>query len=251
MWFKFVNYPGYLYLLKHFDINTNKNYIWTINKSKLKTVKGYKLVSLNIPLMKLTVPNQLTILRIILTPIFFYFIIQNSISDRLIGTIIFSLAAATDWYDGYIARRLNIVSRWGQFMDPLADKLLISSALIAFAYLGYVYWWMVITIIVRDFLITFLRMYALQHGKSIVTSYLAKVKTFIQMIAVFILLIYLNFPKEDIYNPVNTPPGYSHWISIVYLFVTAITVISGIQYLIENRSHVIELIKRTGKLFYR
>ena len=92
-----------------------------IDKSKSKTVKGYKLVSLNIPLMKLTVPNQLTILRIILTPIFFYFIIQNSISDRLIGTIIFSRAAATDWYDGYIARRLNIVSRWGQFMDPLAD----------------------------------------------------------------------------------------------------------------------------------
>jgi len=201
--------------------------------------------------MKLTVPNQLTILRIILTPIFLYFIIQDSISDKLIGTIIFSLAAATDWYDGYIARKLNIVSRWGQFMDPLADKFLISAAFIAFAYLGYVYWWMVITIIVRDFLITFLRMYALQRGKSIVTSYLAKLKTFIQMIAVFILLIYLNFPKADSYNPIISPQGYFHWISIIYLLVTAITVVSGIQYLIENRSHVFEIIKRMGKLFYR
>jgi len=201
--------------------------------------------------MKLTVPNQLTILRIILTPIFLYFFIQNSASDKLIGTIIFSFAAATDWYDGYIARKLNIVSRWGQFMDPLADKILISSALIAFAYLGYLHWWMVITIIIRDFLITFLRMYALHHGKSIVTSNLAKWKTFIQMIAVFVLLIFLNFPANNIYYPGNYPPGYSHWISIVYLFVTTITVISGIQYLIENRLHVVELIKRTGKLFYR
>jgi CDP-diacylglycerol--glycerol-3-phosphate 3-phosphatidyltransferase len=201
--------------------------------------------------MKLTVPNQLTILRIFLTPLFLYFIIQNSISDILIGTIIFSLAAATDWYDGYVARKLNIVSRWGQFMDPLADKVLVSTALIAFAYLGYVYWWMVITIIVRDFIVTYLRMYALHRGKSIVTSFPAKVKTFVQMISVFILLIYLNFPQEDIYNPVNAPPGYTHWISIVYLLVTAITLFSGIQYLTENRSHVIELIKRTGKLFYR
>jgi len=201
--------------------------------------------------MKLTVPNQLTILRIILTPLFLYFFIQDSMTYKLIGTIIFIFAAATDWYDGYIARRLNIVSRWGQFMDPLADKILISSAVIAFAYLGYVYWWMVIIIVFRDFLITFLRMYALHRGKSIFTSQLAKWKTFIQMIAVFILLIYLNFADAEIYSYDIYPPPYTHWISILFLLVTVLTAISGIQYLIENRSHVIELVKRTGKLFYR
>jgi CDP-diacylglycerol--glycerol-3-phosphate 3-phosphatidyltransferase len=173
------------------------------------------------------------------------------VADKLIGTIIFSIAAATDWYDGYIARRLNIVSRWGQFMDPLADKILISAALIAFAYLGYVYWWMVIIIVFRDFLITFLRMYALHRGKSIFTSYLAKWKTFTQMLAVFILLIYLNFPDADIYYLDIYPPRYSHWLSILYLGVTTLTAVSGIFYLIENRSHVIEVVKRTGKLFYR
>jgi CDP-diacylglycerol--glycerol-3-phosphate 3-phosphatidyltransferase len=201
--------------------------------------------------MKLTVPNQLTILRIILTPVFLYFFIQNSQVDKLIGTITFFFAAGTDWYDGYIARKHNIVSRWGQFMDPLADKILISSALIAFAYLGYVYLWMVTIIICRDFLITYLRMYALQRGKSIVTSYLAKWKTFIQMVAVFVILIYLNFPDADIYHLENYPPGYLHWVSILYLLVTALTAISGIQYLIENRAHVVEIVKRTGKLFYR
>jgi CDP-diacylglycerol--glycerol-3-phosphate 3-phosphatidyltransferase len=170
---------------------------------------------------------------------------------KLIGTIIFSLAAATDWYDGYIARKLNIVSRWGQFMDPLADKILISAALVAFAYLGYVYWWMVILIVARDFIVTFLRMYALHRGKSIVTSYPAKVKTFVQMVVVFILLIYLSIPNAGIYYLDNYPPDYSYWISILMLIVTTLTVFSGLQYLIENRSHVTEIIKRTAKLFYR
>ena len=201
--------------------------------------------------MKLTVPNQLTILRIILTPIFLYFFIQDSMGGKLIGTIVFSFAAATDWYDGYIARRLNIVSRWGQFMDPLADKILVSAALVAFAYLEYAYWWMVIIIISRDFLITFIRMYALHRGKSIFTSYLAKVKTFVQMVAVFIVLIYLNFPNAEIYNLGKYPPEYTHWISLMLLIVTTLTFISGLQYLIENRSHVVEIIKRTGKIFYR
>ncbi len=200
--------------------------------------------------MKLTVPNQLTILRIILTPLFIYFYIKNTFDDKLIGTIIFSLAAATDWYDGYIARKLNIVTRWGQFMDPLADKILISSALIVFAYLDYLYWWMVVVIVFRDFLITFIRMYALKRGKSIITSHLAKWKTFIQMLAVFCLLIYLNFPSADIYQLVDYPPDYTHWISLMYLIVTFITALTGIQYLIENRSHLYELVKRSIKFFY-
>ena len=200
--------------------------------------------------MKLTVPNQLTILRMILTPLFVFFFIQNSISDKLTGTILFTLAAATDWYDGYIARKLNIVSRWGQFMDPLADKILISSALIVFASLGYVYWWMVNIIIIRDFLITFLRMYALHRGKSIVTSQLAKWKTFFQMVAVFILLVYLNFPASSVHTSQKYHLGYSHWISILYLLVTLISAVTGLQYLIENRSHVVEIVKRLGKFFY-
>jgi phosphatidylglycerophosphate synthase len=94
-------------------------------------------------------------------------------------------------------------------------------------------------------------MYALHRGKSIFTSYLAKWKTFIQMVAVFILLIYLNFPNADLYHLDKYPPEYSHWISLLYLLVTLLTVISGIQYLIENRSHVVEIVKRTSKLFYR
>jgi len=200
--------------------------------------------------MKLTVPNQLTILRIILTPFFIYFYVQDTAGLKLIGTAIFTLAAATDWYDGYIARRLNIVSRWGQFMDPLADKILVSAALVVFAELGFLYWWMVILIVARDFSITFLRMYALKRGKSIVTSVIAKWKTFLQMTAVFILLIYLNFPKAAVYYLDNYPPPYTSWISILYLLVTLLTVFSGLQYMYENRSHVTELLRRSIKYIY-
>ena len=201
--------------------------------------------------MKLSIPNQLTILRIILTPLFLYLFLQESTQGIFFGTITFFIAAATDWYDGYVARKLNIITRWGQFMDPLADKILISSALFIFAYLGYLYWWMVTAIIIRDFAITFLRLYALHHGKSIVTSYFAKWKTFIQMTAVFCLLVFLNIPQADIHHLDNYPPPYTHWISILYLLVTIITVITGIQYLVENRMHLYELFKRTVKFIGR
>ena len=199
--------------------------------------------------MKLTIPNQLTILRIALTPFFLYFFLQDSMPQKLIGTIIFIVAAASDWYDGYVARKFNVITRWGQFMDPLADKILISSALIVFAYLGFLYFWMVLVIVTRDFLITFLRMYALHLGKSIVTSQLAKWKTTFQMSAVFILLIYLNLPDNGLYQLETYPPPYDHWVSLLFMLVTLITAISGIQYLFENRDHIFELFRRTVKLF--
>jgi len=199
--------------------------------------------------MRLTIPNQLTILRIFLTPVFIFLFVQNSMQDKLYGTITFFIAAATDWYDGYVARKLNVITRWGQFMDPLADKILISSALCIFAFLGYLYWWMVLIIVIRDFVITFVRLYALKHGKLIVTSVFAKWKTFIQMTGVLLLLIYLNLPSCDLYRLESLPPPYNHWVSILFLIVTIITGFTGIQYLIENRSHLSELLRRTTKIF--
>jgi len=201
--------------------------------------------------MKWTLPNQLTILRIILTPVFIFFMTRGTAQSMLIGTIIFLLAAATDWYDGFFAIRFNWITRWGQFMDPLADKILIAAALCIFAYLGYLYWWMVVVMIVRDFMITFLRIFALQLGKSIVTSFLAKVKTFIEMAAILILLCYLNLPLAETFSVQSYPPAYTHWISLLFLAVTLLTVFTGIQYLVENRNHIQELFNRTLRLFGR
>ena len=118
----------------------------------------------------ITIPNQLTIIRMILTPVFVYLFIIDDPVYKLAASIVFFVAAFTDWYDGYFARRFQSITRWGQFMDPLADKILVSSALFVFAYLEYVFWWMIIIIISRDALITFLRSFALRIGKPIITS---------------------------------------------------------------------------------
>ena len=159
--------------------------------------------------MKLNIPNQLTIFRIILTPVFILTFIETDQRIRIIGTIVFLFAALTDWYDGYIARRFSQTSRLGQFMDPLADKILVSGALFVFAYLDYAYYWMVIVIIGRDFLITFLRSYAIYQGKSIITSNFAKWKTFLQMIFIVILLIYINIPNlPNVHLSENNNPWF-------------------------------------------
>jgi len=195
--------------------------------------------------MKLTIPNQLTIFRIIMTPIFIYaFTLPDKLS-RLIATFVFMFAALTDWYDGYIARRFSMTSRFGQFMDPLADKILVSGALAVFAYMHYAFIWMVIVIIGRDFLITFLRIYALYHGKAIITSNFAKWKTFLQMAFILALLIYVNIPglPEVRLNRVDHP--WCQWTTITLTVVVILTVFSGVHYLIVNRSHLIELIKRS------
>ncbi len=201
--------------------------------------------------MKLTIPNQLTILRILLTPVFLYLFIQESVNQQLVGTIVFFVASFTDWYDGYIARKLNIVSRWGQFMDPLADKILISAAFIVLAYLKILFWWMVWIIVIRDFLITFLRIFALNMGKSVVTSTFAKWKTFSQMAVLIVVLFYVNFMNYEFFPVLNKPLYYNHWISIAMLIVTFITALSGIQYLIENRSHLYEIYRRILGRFTR
>ena len=88
----------------------------------------------------MTLPNQLTILRILLTPLFILLFISDRIFLKELSVFVFIIAALTDWYDGWIARKLGTVSRWGVFLDPLADKILTSAAFVAFAWLGLVEW---------------------------------------------------------------------------------------------------------------
>ncbi len=199
---------------------------------------------INAVTMKMNIPNALTVSRIILTPVFYYLIIQPEPDLKIAASILFLIASITDWYDGYIARRFNMTSRWGQFMDPLADKFLVSTALAVFAYLNYVYWWMVLIVIIRDFTITFLRSFAEYIGRPIITSSLAKWKTAFQMTFVFALLLYMNIPvfPEVRLNLVQSP--WMQWTTILFSIVVLLTAISGIQYLIGNRAHFGELIRR-------
>ncbi len=201
--------------------------------------------------MKYTIPNQLTIIRIVLTPVFVFLILQPEPHYRLWATVVYVVASLTDWYDGYFARRFNWVTRWGQFMDPLADKLLVSSALIVFAYLDYLYWWMVWTIVIRDFVVTGLRIFALYIGKSIITSIIAKYKTFLQMAFTFALLLYMNIPGLPDVRLSAVQRPYLQWTTLTLGLVVLLTLISGIQYLIVNRSHVAELFRRLWRIILK
>ncbi len=193
--------------------------------------------------MRLTIPNQLTILRFFLTPVFVFFFMRGTPIDQLVASIIFTMASITDWYDGWFARRFGVITRWGQFMDPLADKFLVSSALIIFALLDYVYWWMVWIIVFRDILVTLIRIYALHRGSPIVTHALAKWKTFIQMFTIFIILIYINWLNYYGSGSSHYHANYFDIIGILMILVTLLTIISAILYIHENWQLIWRMLK--------
>ena len=107
----------------------------------------------------------------------------------MFASIIFTIASLTDWYDGWYARKFGVITRLGQFMDPLADKILVTSALIVFAVLDYAIPWMIWVIAIRDVVITMNRIFALYVGKAVITHTLAKWKTMLQMVTIFMILI--------------------------------------------------------------
>jgi|SRR5690554_1179924 len=195
----------------------------------------------------MVLPNQLTILRIILTPVFLYFFLSSEPLYKQISLGIFIVAALTDWYDGWLARKFNYITTWGKFWDPLADKILTSSAFIGFAFLDIVPFWMVIIIILRDFIVTGLRAYADYKNISFQTSYYAKWKTFLQMTFLYyLLLIYTCIHTSSIYKgneEIFSILMNEYFIYFTMLAITIITFHSGAQYLFRNRLLILKLLK--------
>jgi CDP-diacylglycerol--glycerol-3-phosphate 3-phosphatidyltransferase len=195
----------------------------------------------------MVLPNQLTILRIILTPFFLFFFLSSDPFYKKISLGIFIIAALTDWYDGWLARKFNYITTWGKFWDPLADKILTSSAFLGFAILGVVELWMVIIILVRDFIVTGLRAYADYKNFSFPTSYYAKWKTFIQMTFLYYLLaVYIGSHTEQIYT--GNEQLFSllmneYLVYFTMLLITLITFHSGVDYLYKNRTLIAKLIR--------
>lgn len=192
--------------------------------------------------MQWTIPNQLTVLRILLTPLFVFFYSQEDFTLRLVGAACFFLAALSDWYDGYIARRFGVITRFGQFMDPLADKILVLTAFFLLVWMKILPGWMVLIIAIRDIFITLVRIFAIETGSPIVTHLVAKWKTFLQMSFLFYLILLYTF------IPFN--PGWHHILSVLspihywILFgITLITVFSLFQYIYENYNLIGRLMK--------
>ncbi len=195
----------------------------------------------------MNLPTQLTLLRVILTPVFLLLFFHESLTLKLASFVVFIIASLTDWYDGYFAKKLGKISQFGKFFDPLADKILVSSAFIAFYYQGYVKLWIVVVIVVRDFLITGLRSYALFTTRPVVTSGLARAKTFLQMVSVFVIYVvylldhYASAIGQQFY--IITILHKIKFIDLLLLVVVFLTVYTGLRYLIENRAHLLSIIK--------
>ncbi|HET54210.1 MAG TPA: CDP-diacylglycerol--glycerol-3-phosphate 3-phosphatidyltransferase [Ignavibacteria bacterium] len=190
-------------------------------------------------------PNQLTTLRIILTPVFLFLFISGDPYLIRISFLVFIAAAITDWYDGWLARKFNYITNWGKFMDPLADKVLTSTAFFAFVFLGILPLWMVIIIVARDFIITFLRIYADYKKINFSTSRLAKVKTFIQLLFLYYLLFFYVLRTfetvEQNYSNLFDILFNEHLIYWTMFIVTIITFYSGIKYIVVNRKLISKL----------
>ncbi len=181
--------------------------------------------------MRRKIPNILSLSRVVISPIFYVLFLSGNLD--LIGwsLVLFTVGAITDYFDGWLARKMKVTSAWGKFFDPLADKFLTSSAFLAFVALGIIPLWMVLIVIIRDFGTTFLRIFNFSH-KELKTSRTAKLKTTLQMVFIFFVLFVYFIGKSEI--------GSAHaanWIlSSPYIYLsmlglTALTVWSLIEYI--------------------
>ena len=195
----------------------------------------------------MVLPNQLTVLRIILTPIFFVLLLSEDILLKQISLGVFIVGALTDWYDGWLARKFNYITNWGRVWDPLADKILTSAAFFALVILGKVELWMVIVILLRDFVITGLRIFSDYRKIPFPTSVYAKWKTFIQMIFLYYLLfIYVGSLTEQVYSGNEKIFNILLNQTFIYfgmLVITLLTLHSGLTYLFNNRQLIAKLFK--------
>jgi len=195
----------------------------------------------------MTLPNQLTILRIILSPVFLYFFLSDVIWMKQVSIAIYIVAALSDWYDGWLARKFNYITSWGKFWDPLADKILTSVAFIGFAIVDLIPWWMVLVIVGRDVIITLLRVFADMKNYAFTTSYYAKWKTLLQMVFLYYLLILYvaQFTPEInlVYGDLISSLLNKELIFFIALLITIITFHSGVLYIIRNWKIIIQLLK--------
>lgn len=174
----------------------------------------------------MNLPNKLTIVRVCMIPFFVFFMMTDFVgaeASKWIALAIFVIASLTDLLDGKIARKYNLVTNFGKFMDPLADKLLVCSALICFVELKYLPSWMVIIIISREFIISGFRLIAADNGIVIAASYWGKFKTVFQMVMIILLIAQLPFAWVRVVE------------QIVIYVALILTVVSLVDYLMKNK----------------
>lgn len=175
-----------------------------------------------------TIPNQITVARLASVPLLMFFILWDSDVGRVLGIVLFFLAAVSDAVDGYLARSWNQTSVFGKFADPIADKLLVSGALISLVQLGELTAVPVMIIVAREFLVTGLRILAISEGEEIGASILGKVKTISHIALVLIILIGRSFPG-------TSSPGWEIARSALLALALFLSLVSGAEYFYRCR----------------
>ena len=182
-------------------------------------------------------PNILSLIRIILTPLFIILLFADFKMAKVFALLVFAIAAITDAYDGHLARKYNQITPEGKFLDPLADKILVLSAFISFAFINIIDFWMVGIIIFRDLFVTGLRFIMSSRGFEFVTSKLSKYKTAFQLTIIILTLIFISIEGLDINIFIPTIVIIKEY-KIIYM-LTAFTAIfsayTGILYVYANR----------------
>ena len=190
----------------------------------------------------MNLPNKLTISRIILTFVFMFFLFSKGLVFRYLALFTFAAAALTDYYDGKIAREKNMITDFGKFFDPIADKILILGAFLAFVELKLVPAWIVVLIATREIIITGLRIFATTQGRVIAADLGGKHKTISQVVAIFVILIFMCV-KETFGKYSSANGELERWfldaIMLLMLITVALTLISGVSYLIRNKDLIL------------
>ncbi len=186
----------------------------------------------------MTFPNLLTTLRILLVPVFMFLLLLDSPYMKLLGVVVFIIASLTDIYDGYHARKYGLTSRLGAFLDPLADKFLITAAFLIYVWEGYLALWMVLLVALRDVVVTVLRVYAEWKDKPVVTSREAKYKTLTQNIFAYVIMLFILLRERDFtgekISAFMSEVLHSDYLDYTMLLITLYTVYTGISYLVQN-----------------
>lgn len=173
----------------------------------------------------MNLPNKLTVLRVIMVPFFVFFMLTDvgGAANKWIALVLFIVASLTDMLDGKIARKYNLVTNFGKFMDPLADKLLVSAAMICLIATGQLAAWIVIIIISREFIISGFRLVASDNGIVIAASYWGKFKTVFQMLMIIVLIANINLPFFAVLGTILT------YVALI------LTIVSLIDYIAKNK----------------
>ncbi len=183
-------------------------------------------------MIPLNLPNVLTLMRIVAVPVVVVALLDETPNADTLAAIVFALAALTDGLDGYIARSRDSVTTFGKLMDPLADKLLITAALVSLVSLNRLQAWVAMVIIAREFAVTGLRSIAADRGVIISASWMGKVKTVLQIGAVFALITFNPSPV---------------WVDVLVYLAVAATVISGLDYFFGLRRRIEEHERNTNE----